>query len=71
MNGFLLTVAQAEEFFNRCKTRNANTLAEKLAVMNELVKERQAFFQTEEQIDKRLKGKKVLKVKIKRPDNGI
>ncbi len=62
MNGYLLTLDQTEEFFKRCIEQNAHTFQERLAIMKEMAKERRAFFQTAEQLTKRMKGKRVLKI---------
>ena len=63
MNGFLTTLEQAEEFFNRCLKKEAITLEERLAILKEMQKERRVFEQTEEQLKKRMEGKNVLKIK--------
>lgn len=62
---FLTSPAQAEEFFRRCMEQKAETLEERLAVMEQMVKERRCFVQNEEQIKKRIKGKRVLRINAK------
>jgi hypothetical protein len=62
---FLLTLDTAEEFWGRCLKRNACTYEERIVIMEEMMAERKAFKQTDEQIRKRLTGKKVLRIKCK------
>lgn len=66
MSAFLMTLAQAEEFYRRCMEEKAETLEQRLEVMKKMIEERRAFPQTEEQVNKRLQGKKVLYVRNKR-----
>ena len=62
MTGYLLTLDQALEFYTRCHKAKAETEVERLAIMEQMLKERRAFFQTEEQLKQRFKGKKVLRI---------
>lgn len=69
MEGYLTTVDQAEEFFRRCGEKKAETLEERLEILRQMGIEHRVFHQTEEQIKKRIKGKKVALVK-RRTTNG-
>lgn len=62
IDGYLTTVDQAEEFFRRCMENKAETLEERLEILRQMEIEHRVFPQTEEQIKKRIKGKKVLRV---------
>lgn len=64
--GFLMTVAQLEEFYKRCEKNGATTLEEKTKVLEQMAYERAVFFQSSEQIEKRFAGKKVLRIKNKK-----
>lgn len=61
--GFMMNVDIAEKFFLRCIEREAVTKEEKIAILQELVKDLSALKLTEEDLKKQLKGKKVLVVK--------
>lgn len=61
--GFLTTLEQAEEFFKRCLDKEAVTLPERLAILEQMQKERRVFAQSEKQLEARLNGKNVLRVK--------
>lgn len=69
--GFLMTVDQALEFYKRCEERKAVSYEERMLILEEMQKERRVFPQTEEQLAKRMKGKRVLKVKTKEAPNGL
>ncbi len=69
MANFLLTVDQAIEFYKRCAEAKAETLEERLVIMKQMTEERRAFIQTTEQLEKRLKGKKVLQIKKGLPND--
>lgn len=65
MEGYLTTLDQAEEFFRRCSELKEDTLENRMAILKAMALERRAFHQSEEQIKKRVKNKKVLVVKEK------
>lgn len=60
---FLTTVDQAFEFYKRCQEQGAETLEERIKIAEQMARERLVFKQTDAQLLKRLKGKKVLEVK--------
>ncbi len=63
IEGFRMDLDTLEEFYTRCMARNANTEAERLAIMRELVGELRAIKLNEKDIKNQLRGKKVLHVK--------
>jgi hypothetical protein len=63
--GFFMSLETAIKFFKRCKERGAETLAEKEAVMLELVHEEDIRILNEMRLKKLLQGKKVLRIKPK------
>lgn len=64
MKAFVMDLAAAEEFYQRCIDRNAVTEEERIQIMNELVHEHNIkILKNEEQLAKELAGKKVLNVK--------
>ena len=64
---FMLTVDTLEEFFKRVSLLKEDTIDARLQILEDMKKERLAFAQTDEQVIKRLKGKKVTHVRRK-PD---
>jgi hypothetical protein len=68
MIGFQLTPDAAMEFFQRCIERKANTLEERMAIMKELQKELRAIYLNEKDVERRIRGKKVLRIKPKEGD---
>ena len=65
---YLSTAAEMEEFFLRVMDLKEDTRENRIKILEDMVRERKAFHQTDEQIIKRIKGKKVLHVKAKRKE---
>lgn len=61
--GYLMTVAGMEEFFKRVAKLSKDTPEARIEILKQMQTERKVFFQNEEQVRKRLKGKKVLQIK--------
>lgn len=61
--GFMMTLEVAEEFFNRCIMKEAITKEERLQVLKELVKEKQAKELNNAEFNDVLLNKKILVVK--------
>lgn len=69
MDGFLMTLDQALEFYKRCEELKADTKEKRLDVLIQMSKEHRAFPQTAEQLKKRIEGKNVLRVKYTPGEN--
>jgi hypothetical protein len=61
--GFRLDLDSTEEFFRRCIARKADTIEERMMILNELVYELRALKLNEEDLKKLTKGKKIMHVK--------
>jgi hypothetical protein len=63
MKGFMMNLDVAEQFFKRCAEAKAETKAERLAIMAQLIHEENVKILDEKGLKKTLAGKKVLRVK--------
>jgi hypothetical protein len=63
MEGFRMDLDTAEEFFKRCTEREAVTETERIAILRELVQELRAIKLNETDMQRQLRGKKVLRIK--------
>ncbi len=63
MNHYLTIAAEAEEFFLRVIALKEDTLENRLKILEDMAQERKVFKQTDEQIKKRITGKRILHVK--------
>lgn len=70
IKGFMMSLDDAEEFFKRCAEAKANTHAERMAIMNQLLHERNIKILNQDRIKKVLTTKKALYIHTKRGDNG-
>lgn len=65
MKGFLMSVEIAEKFFKRCAELEANTLEERMTIMNRLIHEENIQIIKENQMKAITKDKTVLFVRKK------